>query len=80
MKRLFRCSSPRRLLLASLGGLVCILVAACGQPASVAVPLSPASAPVRRVETTPTVDPLTLNICKTCDVQQRRVQATAAAN
>ncbi len=78
MRRLFRCSSPRRLLLAVLGGLVCALVAACGQPASVAVPLAPAPAP--RVESSPTVDPLTLNICKTCDVQQRRVQATAAAN
>lgn len=28
---------------------------------------------------TPTEDPITLNICATCDVQQRRIQATAAA-
>jgi|GEM_PF-1909757 hypothetical protein len=28
---------------------------------------------------TPTEDPITLNICASCDVQQRRIQATAAA-
>lgn len=49
--------------------LVCLACSGCAQSVQ-----SMEQAPVQ-----PTEDPVTLNICATCDVQQRRMQATAAA-
>lgn len=53
--------------------LVCLACSGCAQSVQ-----SMEQAPVQP-SVTATEDPVTLNICATCDVQQRRMQATAAA-
>jgi hypothetical protein len=51
--------------------LALLLLAACGSSASGAPAAAPGAAP------TATYDPFGTNGCKTCDPQQRRIQATS---
>ena len=60
------------LMLLALLWLACVLLVSCATPVITAQPHATSTV----VAPTATDDPFVINVCHTCDVQQRRMQAT----